>query len=218
MKGFLQNEKSMRLDELHGRIFTSPIAICCGNRLLIYMLLPYYFLIASLPLCITQNDYRVSFFKGSTAYAITENDSSIQTGITDQLDLNQYNRTNTNKKLFECETCGKGFSQRYHLNEHNRIHTGERPFKCHKGNLKRHNRKHTGERPFECKVCGKRFIQRSDLNNHNKTHTGERPFKCHVCDKRFHRHCDLKNHNRTHTGERPFECNVCGKNSVSVPT
>ncbi|MCP9258420.1 hypothetical protein DINM_001464 [Dirofilaria immitis] len=86
---------------------------------------------------------------------ITENDSSIQTGITDQLDLNQYNRTNTNKKLFECETCGKGFTQRCHLNEHNRIHTGERPFKCHSD-----YRIHTGKKLFECDLCGKRFNQK----------------------------------------------------------
>ncbi|KAM3724319.1 Leucine--tRNA ligase [Dirofilaria immitis] len=45
------------------------------------MLLPYYCLIATLPLCITQ--------------ILTENDLSVQAKITVQLDLNEYNRKET---------------------------------------------------------------------------------------------------------------------------
>ncbi|MCP9258508.1 hypothetical protein DINM_001542 [Dirofilaria immitis] len=219
--------------DLITRELTGTVIICRRNCLQINMLLPYYCLIATLPLCITQ--------------ILTENDLSVQGNITVQLDLNEYNQTNTNEKPFKWETCGKRFITPSKLTTHNRTHTGEKPFKCpacdksfnvranlnrhsliHAGvkpfkcpvcdmsfnqhsHLKSHNRTHTGEKPFKCPVCDKSFNVRANLNRHSLIHAGVKPFKCPVCDKSFNQRSSLKSHSRTHTGEKPFKCPVCDK-------
>ena len=61
--------------------------------------------------------------------------------------------TDTGKKSFKCDTCGKDFK--------------------FMSNLIRHLRVHTGERPYSCKECGKDFMQKNNLESHMRTHTGE---------------------------------------------
>ena len=93
---------------------------------------------------------------------------------------------------FDCEICGKSFTQKYSLNRH--IQTV-----------------HLGEKLFECKTCGKAFGQKADHTRHVQTvHLGEKPFKCKTCGKAFGRKDEHTRHVRTvHLGEKPFECKIC---------
>ena len=98
-------------------------------------------------------------------------------------------QTNTGKKSFPCDTCGKVFS----LN----------------GNLKVHKRSHTKERPFPCDLCDKAFTTSSKLTVHKNIHTGLKPYSCDICSKSFSQNSDLTGHKRIHTREIPFSCDVC---------
>ncbi|XP_043942332.1 zinc finger protein 684-like [Protopterus annectens] len=128
-------------------------------------------------------------------------------------------RKHTEKKLYRCTECGKGFTRSKSLQRHYAIHTGVKPYKCaecsksfvYLKSFQYHYAIHTGVKPYQCAECSKCFINKSNLKCHQSCHTGEKPYKCPECSKSFSRLNDLRRHGRSHTGERPYKCLECSK-------
>ena len=94
--------------------------------------------------------------------------------------------------MYECETCGWGFTFKSQYNSHHRVHLKIQGYVCFKVN------------------CGQRFKCESELNAHLKEHTSK-PISCEYCD---YKNTDKRNvcaHMRVHSNELPFFCILCGK-------
>lgn len=125
------------------------------------------------------------------------------------------------KSRYECEECGKGFSQLRNYKYHLSIHKGTREFAANcpecgkifndKGYLSSHLKIHRNRKEYVCPHCPKSFNQRVAFNMHVRIHTGIKPHTCPQCSKRFSRKMLLKQHLRTHTGEKPYQCTICSK-------
>ena len=125
------------------------------------------------------------------------------------------------KSRYECEECGKGFSQLRNYKYHLSIHKGTKEFAANcpecgkifndKGYLSSHLKIHRNRKEYVCPHCPKSFNQRVAFNMHVRIHTGIKPHKCPECAKRFSRKMLLKQHLRTHTGEKPYQCTICNK-------
>ncbi|XP_058122222.1 zinc finger protein 227 [Anopheles ziemanni] len=152
-------------------------------------------------------------------------DCSYQCAICDKIFGNQDTLMTHEKShktpRFECEECGKGFSQLRNYKYHVSVHRGTKEFaaKCpecgkmfnDKGYLSSHLKIHRNKKEYSCPHCPKSFNQRVAFNMHVRIHTGVKPHKCNECGKRFSRKMLLKQHLRTHSGEKPYQCSVCGK-------
>ena len=85
------------------------------------------------------------------------------------------------ERPFECEICGKGFSnERY---------------------LQRHLEVHDSTRKFECSVCNKKFKSQKHLTVHDKIHRQAYTAQCEYCDAKFVQRQNLKPHIKKHHPE-----------------
>ena len=65
--------------------------------------------------------------------------------------------------MYECETCGQGFTFKSQYDLHHKAHLKIQGYVCLKAN------------------CGQHFKHESELNAHLKAHTSK-PIKCEYCD------------------------------------
>ncbi|XP_058463571.1 gastrula zinc finger protein XlCGF67.1-like [Malaya genurostris] len=84
-----------------------------------------------------------------------------------------------NGRQFECDMCGKCFSDRRDLRAHTMVHDPQ------------------AER-FRCFTCGKDFGRIYYLWDHQKLHSGEANFSCPNCKKIFSNRRSLLLHERSH--------------------
>ena len=96
--------------------------------------------------------------------------------------------------MYECETCGRGFTFKSQYDSHRRVHLKIQGYVCFKAN------------------CGQRFKRESELNAHLKAHTSK-PISCEYCDYKNTDKRNVRAHMRVHSDELPFFCILFGNNS-----
>ena len=94
--------------------------------------------------------------------------------------------------MYECETCGQGFTFRSQYLSHCKVHLTIQGFVC-----------------FKAK-CGQCFKRESELNAHLKAHDSK-PIKCEHCDYTNKDQRNVRAHMRIHSEKLPFYCILCGK-------
>ena len=87
--------------------------------------------------------------------------------------------------MYECETCGQGFTFKSQYNSHHKVHLKIQGFVCFKAN------------------CGQWFKRESELNAHLKAHTSK-PIKCDYCDYKNMDKRNVQAHVQVHSDELPF--------------
>lgn len=84
---------------------------------------------------------------------------------------------------FECEECGKGFSQLRNYKYHISVHRGTKEFAA------------------KCPECGKVFNDKGYLSSHLKIHRNKKEYACPHCPKSFNQRVAFNMHVRIHTGK-----------------
>lgn len=130
----------------------------------------------------------------------------------------------SNKKIFTCGKCSKGYSTPGGLRVHNRfVHGNAKPHICKEcgkhftapSYLKNHMIKHTGEKNFICDLCGSRFVTKEALLYHTRRHTGEKPYSCKICNERFVNASARAEHIKfKHVGPT-LMCDICPRKFVT---
>ena len=87
--------------------------------------------------------------------------------------------------MYECETCGQGFTFRSQYLSHRKVHLTFQGYVC-----------------FKAK-CGQRFKRESELNAHLKAHDSK-PIKCKHCDYTNKDQRNVRAHMRIHSEKLPF--------------
>ncbi|KAK9736165.1 Zinc finger, C2H2 type [Popillia japonica] len=126
----------------------------------------------------------------------------------------------------QCSICKKVFGKKSTLDNH--IHVKhDLKLKPHMGTksarLRKENKSNThqklkiknsdtrlidiNDKNNECKVCGKKFVIRSDLRQHRLTHEGK--FTCEVCDKVQGSAFKHSLHLNQHRGDGKYPCPIC---------
>ena len=104
---------------------------------------------------------------------------------------------------YKCEECHEIFKKHTHLRKHvNLVHSTDERYNCEHcgkrftdvGALKSHVKYHHEAPRFKCSFCGKMFKDEVRLVAHERQHRGERPFKCSVCSSAFTSKSGLNQH------------------------
>jgi len=143
------------------------------------------------------------------------------------------------KGIFNCLKCGKGYTTKYVLDVHMRWHDNGRLFQCteceksykSKSGLREHFVMcHEDGNQFHCNICNKSFkfkrsIKRhkkicknmqnnplSDVENGKQLHDNDHPFQCADCEKRYKSASGLTEHFiLCHREGNAFPCKQCHK-------
>ena len=97
---------------------------------------------------------------------------------------------------YDCQFCGKMFTQTGSLKRHNVHVHGVADEKYQKKGTKQ------TRQMFDCGVCGKTFATQYMLTNHKIIHTMVKPFPCKICEKSFNNLGTLSRHKRGHNTEK----------------
>ncbi|XP_071065597.1 paternally-expressed gene 3 protein isoform X2 [Dasypus novemcinctus] len=115
-------------------------------------------------------------FKIHTGEDLLERGKICEDTVVPGLALTEFQRSQTEEKLYECKTCGDSFLNHSDLRDHMRIHEKDEPYDygasfVHTSFLDEPPKR---DPPFyECKDCGKSFIHSTILIKHQKLHLEE---------------------------------------------
>ena len=126
---------------------------------------------------------------------------------------------------FDCNACGKKFTNYRSLMAHKYSRKKERIFHCdlcgHSATtacmLRQHNKeKHPPKIYYQCHMCPKILKTKSYLNVHLKFahNVNDGKYECNICGKILKRKKLLENHMKVHSEEPPIDnltCEYCGK-------
>ncbi|XP_067118940.1 zinc finger protein 28-like isoform X2 [Centruroides vittatus] len=125
-------------------------------------------------------------------------------------------KSNTGRKLPQCDICNKRLWSKYRLERHKKKHILHRCKICKKEfrfecRLKVHEETHRKDRPFKCDICSKCYKTKRCLKIHYKIHSDRHDYSCEICNKRFKTKRYLLHHKVIHSNKFNYSCEVCKK-------